>query len=195
MRIYDISQEVFSCEVFEGDPEPKKEQLSDMKSGALYNLTALSMCAHNGTHVDAPYHFFEEGKTIDQIPLDHFVGFCYLARTSDKIDAREAEEIMRKAIAANAGERIVLAGDLTVTAPAARVFAEYKIKLIGNESQTVGPIDAPMEVHKILLGNDIVLLEGIRLDGIEEGRYFLNAAPLNLSSSDGSPCRAILIGE
>ena len=65
--------------------------------------------------------------------------------------------------------------------------------LFGNESQTVGPEDAPMEVHLILLGANIILLEGIRLENVEKGVYFLNAAPLNLSSADGAPCRAVLI--
>ncbi|MBQ8931637.1 MAG: cyclase, partial [Ruminiclostridium sp.] len=67
------------------------------------------------------------------------------------------------------------------------------ILLLGNEPQTVGPQNAPMEVHLILLGADVVLLEGIRLSEVNEGVYFLNAAPLNLSGSDGSPCRAVLI--
>ena len=75
------------------------------------------------------------------------------------------------------------------------VFAGGNICLIGNEGQTVGPEDAPMEVHKLLLGRNIVLLEGIVLKGIPEGRYFLSAAPLNLSGSDGAPCRAYLIEE
>ena len=53
--------------------------------------------------------------------------------------------------------------------------------------------NAPMEVHLILLGANAVLLEGIRLSEVSEGVYFLNAAPLNLSGADGSPCRAVLI--
>ena len=73
------------------------------------------------------------------------------------------------------------------------MFAESNILLLGNESQTVGPENAPMEVHFILLGAGAVLLEGIRLAEVSEGVYFLNAAPLNLSGADGSPCRAILI--
>ena len=73
------------------------------------------------------------------------------------------------------------------------MFAESNILLLGNESQTVGPENAPMEVHLILLGTGAVLLEGIRLAEVSEGVYFLNAAPLNLSGSDGSPCRAVLI--
>ncbi|WP_242843633.1 hypothetical protein [Ruminococcus bicirculans (ex Wegman et al. 2014)] len=73
------------------------------------------------------------------------------------------------------------------------MFTESNILLLGNESQTVGPENAPMEVHLILLGAGTVLLEGIRLAEVSEGVYFLNAAPLNLSGADGSPCRAILI--
>ena len=65
--------------------------------------------------------------------------------------------------------------------------------MIGNESQTIGPIDAPMEVHLVLLGKEVVLLEGIRLNNIKEGVYFLNTAPINLNGCDGAPCRAILI--
>ncbi|MBR4879284.1 MAG: cyclase, partial [Clostridia bacterium] len=64
---------------------------------------------------------------------------------------------------------------------------------IGNEGVSVGPENAPMAVHKILLSQGITLLEGILLDGVSEGKYFLSAAPLNLKGSDGSPCRAYLI--
>ena len=80
-----------------------------------------------------------------------------------------------------------------MTADAARVFAKAGILLIGNESQTVGPEDAPMEVHLILLGAETVLLEGIVLTDVPEGKYFLNAAPLNLGGCDGAPCRAYLM--
>ena len=77
MKIYDISQEVFSCKVFPGDPAPKKETLLKIAQGDKCNLTAFSMCAHNGTHVDAPYHFCLEGSTISEVPLE--VGGCAYA--------------------------------------------------------------------------------------------------------------------
>jgi arylformamidase len=92
-----------------------------------------------------------------------------------------------------AAKRILIKGDAVVSPEAARVFAANRILLLGNEAQSVGPEDAPMEVHLILLGAQVVLLEGIRLDAISEGVYFLSAAPLNLSGADGSPCRALLI--
>ena len=80
-----------------------------------------------------------------------------------------------------------------VTEAAAKVFAEQGVLLIGNESQTVGPENAPMAVHLILLGAGVVLLEGIRLGNVPEGVYLLSAAPLNLGGSDGAPCRAVLM--
>ena len=115
MRIYDISQEVFGCNVFPGDSAPEKEILSVIAKDSPCNLSAFRMCAHNGTHVDAPYHFLQKGKTIDQVELN------------------------------------------------------------------------------TLLGAEIVLLEGICLDRVPEGCYFLNATPINLGDGDGAPCRAILV--
>ena len=74
-----------------------------------------------------------------------------------------------------------------------RVLLFFKLIIIGIVIYSVGPENTPMEVHRILLGAGIVLLEGIRLAAVSEGVYFLNAAPLNLSGADGSPCRAVLI--
>ena len=192
-KIIDISQEIFSCKVFPGDPAPKNTQLLSIKNGDVCNLTQLSMCAHNGTHADAPFHFLNDGKTIDQLGLVPFVGDCFVARHDGNVTAADAAGIMEKAKSAGAAERILIAGKATVTAEAARIFAEEGIKLLGNESQTVGPEDAPKEVHLILLGAEVVLLEGIVLDDVDEGRYFLSAAPLNLGGCDGAPCRAYLI--
>ena len=92
-----------------------------------------------------------------------------------------------------AAKRILIKGDAEVSSESAKVFAASNMFLLGNESQTVGPEKAPMEVHRILLGAGVVLLEGIRLAEVSQGVYFLNAAPLNLSGGDGSPCRAVLI--
>lgn len=195
MKIYDISQEVFGCQVYPGDPTPKKRVISSMEKGDLYNLTAFSMCAHNGTHIYAPFHFIKDGKTVDSVSLDTFIGMAYVAEYNGIVSADDATEILEKAKKQNseAAKRILIKGDAEVSAEAAKVFAESNILLLGNESQTVGPENAPMEVHLILLGAGAVLLEGIRLAEVSEGVYFLNAAPLNLSGADGSPCRAILI--
>lgn len=191
MRIIDISQEVLSCKVYPGDPAPCGERIKKMEDGEVYNLSRFSMCAHNGTHIDAPYHFIRDGKTVDEIPGESFVGNCYVCRHDGFIEAEDATDILHKA--ADAWERILIAGKATVTAEAAKVFAEAGVKLIGNESQTVGPEDAPMEVHLILLGAGVVLLEGIVLKDVAEGKYFLSAMPLCLAGFDGAPCRAYLI--
>ncbi len=190
MKIYDISQEVFSCAVYPGDPKPERQVLSAMEAGAVYNLTAFSMCAHNGTHIDAPFHFLGDGKTVEEMELSIFVGNCFVARQDGNVSGGDAKEILQKA---GGAERILLAGNATVTAEAADVFAESGIKLLGNEGQSVGPEDAPMQVHLILLGRGIALLEGVVLKNVPERHYFLSAAPLKLAGADGAPCRAYLI--
>ena len=188
MKIHDISQEIFNCQVYPGDPIPEKKTLCSMEKGDVYNLTAFSMCAHNGTHIDAPFHFIKDGKTVDSISLDIFIGMAYVVEHHGIVSGEDAAKILEKAKNQNlqAAKRILIKGD-------AEVFAEDGILLLGNESQTVGPENAPMEVHLILLGANVVLLEGIRLSEVSEGCYFLNAVPLNLSGADGSPCRAVLI--
>ncbi len=195
MKIYDISQELFSCVVFPGDPAPIRERLSCMEEGALYNLTALSLCAHNGTHIDAPYHFIKEGKTVEQLSLSKMVGWAYVTQEKGLLSAEDAHRILQDATNAHpeAAKRILLGGKVTVTEEAARIFAKAEIDLLGNESQTVGPEDAPMQVHLTLLEREIVLLEGIRLGSVPTGVYLLSAAPISLAGSDGAPCRAILI--
>lgn len=191
--IIDISQEIFSCKVYPGDPVPEMKRIQSTGQGDICNLTAFSMCAHNGTHVDAPFHFIQNGDTVDKLGLEPFAGDCYVARHERNVTAEDAIAILKKARLAGAPERILIAGNATVTADAARIFAQSKIKLLGNESQTVGPEDAPKEVHLILLGAGIVLLEGIVLTDVVDGRYLLSAAPLNLAGCDGAPCRAFLM--
>lgn len=195
MKIYDISQEVFNCAVYPGDPQPIREVKLKISEGAICNLTAFEMCAHNGTHVDAPYHFIDGEETIDRVPLDKFIGYAYVAEHDGDITAEVAERILKDAKNADslASERILVKGNAVMTKEGAEVFAKAGIKLFGNESQTVGPLDAPMEVHLIMLGAKIVLLEGVRLGEVPIGVYLLNAAPINLGGSDGAPCRAVLM--
>ena len=192
MKIYDISQEVFSCKVFPGDPAPERDVLCSIEDGEFYNLTAFYMCAHNGTHVDAPFHFVRDGKTIDEVGLEPFVGSAYVAEHEGVVTAEDAKFMLQKA-EGDAAKRLLIKGDAEVSLEAAEVFAKAGLLLVGNESQTVGPEDAPMAVHLVLLKAGVALLEGIRLEQVPEGTYLLNAAPLNLGGADGAPCRAVLI--
>ena len=195
MKIYDISQEVFSCVVFPGDPAPEKKQVLSVENGDVCNLTAFSMCAHNGTHVDAPYHFLKDGKTVDNLDLNRLVGYAYVTEESGVITSELALEILEKAKCINeeAAKRILIKGKATVSDEAAVTFAENGIYLLGNESQTVGDENAPLKAHLALLSKEVVLLEGVRLSHVAEGAYLLNAAPINLGGCDGAPTRAILI--
>ena len=95
--IIDISQEILSCQVYPGDPRPKAEKLMDMDKGDLYSLTALSMCVHNGTHIDAPAHFIKGGKTVDMLPLQAFIGPCWLAEHKGNMTG-EANEILNECL-------------------------------------------------------------------------------------------------
>lgn len=195
MKLYDISQEVFGCRVYPGDPAPEKKLLQSMEMGGAYNLTAFSMCAHNGTHVDAPRHFIRDGRAVDEMPLETFVGMAYVTEQCGVVSGETAAKILEMAReqCPEAAGRILLKGDVEVSLEAAEVFAAAGILLLGNESQTVGPPDAPMAVHLALLGAGVALLEGICLADVPVGVYYLNAAPLKLAGADGSPCRAVLV--
>ena len=195
MKIYDISQEVFTCAVFPGDPAPKKETICSIDKGDVCNLTAFSMCAHNGTHVDAPFHFLNNGKTVEQMELSKLIGYAYVVEHSGELTSEDAEKIFfeAKEKCEAASKKILIKGKAWISNEAADFFASQQIDLIGNESQTVGPEDAPMYAHKALLSKEIVLLEGIRLSQVSEGVYLLFSAPLSLLESDGAPVRAVLV--
>ena len=197
MKIYDISQELYSSVVFPGDPSPQAKQLASMEEGSPYNLTLISMCAHNGTHIDAPKHFINEGKGIDEIDLESVVGKCFVYQTSGLISEQEALLILDKARAVDeeCAKRILIKGDAALSLEGAKAIKD-KVLLFGNESQTIGPereMTVVAEIHRILLKSGVVLLEGVRLGSVSEGEYLLFAAPISLKGGDGSPCRAVLI--
>mgnify|MGYP003298216031 CR=1 FL=1 len=195
MKVYDITQELLGCSVYPGDPAPQRTVMQSMEDGALYNLSGFQMCAHNGTHIDAPAHFLKDGRTVDEIAIEAFVGMAYVVQHDGIVSADDASFMLRKAREADdrAARRIIIKGSAEVSLEAAEVFTRADLLLLGNESQSVGPEDAPMAVHKALLSRDIVLLEGIRLSSVPEGVYLLSAAPLNIAGAEGSPCRAVLI--
>lgn len=195
MRIIDISQPILGCRIYPGDPIPRVNRICSTENGDLYNLTEFFMCAHNGTHIDAPFHFLPRGDTVDAVPLHKTVGYAFVANFEGSVNAEDAAGIIRLAESAcpDGAKRILIKGNAVVTQQAAEVFAKKGLLLLGNESQTVGPEDSPMAVHKILLETGTVLLEGIVLDEAKAGSYLLCAAPLNLNGADGAPCRAVLI--
>ena len=195
MKIIDISREIFSTPVYPGDPVPQKRLVSSMEKGASYNLSLLTMGVHNATHVDAPKHFLADGSTVEQLPLEAVVGEVFVAEHEGEVKERDAWEILRKAkaISNECAKRLLIKGEATVTEEAASVFAKEGLLLVGNESQSVGPLLSPMRVHKILLSAQTVLLEGVDLREAREGRFLLSAAPILLAGCEGAPCRALLL--
>ncbi len=149
-------------------------------------MTRLTLSAHNATHLDAPYHFIDEGKTIEQLDLHRCIGPCRVVDPSH-LSMDELETFL------SACKRILFKGDTVITMELAQLFNRHQLLLIGVEGQSVGPEDAPMAVHLELLREEVVLLEGLVLSEVPEGAYFLSAAPLKLGGSDGAPCRAVLL--
>ncbi len=188
MRVYDISQEVFSCAVYEGDISPTCDRVKDYVKGDVYALSNFTMCAHNGTHIDAPRHFIDGGDTVDKIPLECFIGKCRVSTVSGDVTADTFSAILR-----DGDERLCLRGDAIITEDGADYLIKRGIKLIGVEGQSVSDPDAPMRVHTVLLRAGVMILEGLRLSDVPDGEYFLFSAPLNLGGCEGAPCRAVLI--
>jgi arylformamidase len=185
MKIIDITQEVFTARIYPGDTPPSRKRARQMPDDE-YNLTDIAMCVHNGTHVDAPLHFIENGAAIDALPLDIFFGPCAVAQFSGSVSARD--------VASFSGyERLLIKGDAEITLEAAQAIAASGIKLLGVENQSVGPANTPMETHLILLGKSVALLEGLDLQNTEPGEYILSALPLKLGGCEGAPARAVLI--
>ena len=141
MKIYDISQEVFSCAVYPGDPKPEKQVLCATERGDLYNLTAFSMCAHNGTHIDAPFHFLGDGKTVDRMDLGSFVGECYVARHEGAVTDADALDILFETVSATA--TVGLTRDLTPYLNAAGKMVIIGTMYLGR----VGPISLALALN------------------------------------------------
>ena len=178
MKIYDISRDIFSTPVYPGDTAPAFVRVREIGKGSECNLTDFSMCAHNATHVDAPCHFVDGGKTVEEIPLSACVGEAEVIFFSD------TEKIKKSAL-----KRILLKNCGGIDTELAHCLADKGVMLVGLEAQSVGDAD----VHRILLSRGVVLLEGINLEDVPCGKYLLSAAPIKLGGSDGAPCRALLI--
>lgn len=188
MRFYDITRELFSTPVYPGDPIPQMERILELKKGDACNLTYLKLCAHNATHMDAPRHFLEMGASIEMLPLEQVMGQCHVLEFNGTLSGEQAWGLTE-----GKGRKILWKGNTIFTEEAAESFARRGLELVGVERQTVGNGDSIEAVHKILLGAGMAILEGLDLEAIREGDYFLCAQPLKLAGLDGAPCRAVLI--
>ncbi len=210
LRLIDLSHPLADGQLsFPDDPGLRVETCGTLDSPG-YNLTQISMSTHQGTHLDAPYHFFDDGKTVDRIPLDRFYGPACLVdlapsenlppktpitvemlRPHEEKFQRGAKVIYRTGWdrAFNTPEYFI---DFpTLTLDAARWIAARQVDLLGMDTPT--PSQQWKECHQILLGHEaeIVLVEGLaHLDRLPE-RFTFIGFPLNLQGRDGSPIRAV----
>lgn len=192
MKYYDITQELFTSNVYPGDKAPMYRRISDMADGASCNITELEINAHNGTHVDAPRHFVRDGITIDELPLETLIGPCEVVTFAHPV---EREDLANLNLAERGVKRLLCKGGVCLTMSGAEYLSECGILLIGVETQSIAPVDAPMAVHVEVLSHGIIALEGLVLTDVPDGSYTLFAAPLKLGGSDGAPCRAVLMAE
>jgi arylformamidase len=211
MQTYDISLTVSpSLPVWPGDPSIEFERTSEIEKGDIANVTRMNMGVHTGTHVDAPFHFLG-GKTptVEKLSLKTLTGRAYVLHLPDEIDAidRKILEAMdvpprtRRLLFRTRNSkkwadpsRIFNKDFVAVTADGAEFLVEHGVKLVGVDYLSVAPFDIPRPTHEILLKAGVVIVEGLDLSQISQGRYALYCLPLKLAGCDGAPARAILIG-
>lgn len=193
--------------VYEGDAPMKFDFLKDMRRGDGFTLSAYSMGAHSGTHVDAPMHFVRDGASIDQLALDPFIGPARVIDIPDAVQSIDAAELNRHQW--RGAERVLfrtrssLRGwmssstfhrDFAYIAPdAAQLLADAGVKLVGIDYISAEQFGAPAPLtHRTLLGRGIPIVEGLLLTGVPAGDYDLIVLPIKVGAHEGAPARAIV---
>jgi arylformamidase len=173
------------------------------------NESALSFNTHTGTHIDMPYHFLKNGKRMRDIPLDRFMGKAFIAEYKGDGDISQTflERIpiprdcsillfKTKNSSYDIGQGVFRKDYIALSPEGVEWIRAKGIRLVGIDSLSIQSFDDKSnETHKILLENDILILEGLNLKDIEEGIYTLIVLPLNIPEAEGSPARAILVEE
>lgn len=211
-RLVDLSHPLEHDQInFSLDPKISVVAFNTIASTG-YNITQISMSTHQGTHLDVPFHFFDDGKTLDQMALERFYGPAVLVDlapgstlppqipiTLEMLSEHEsafrpgAKVIYRTGWDRMFGQPEYLSHFPTLTLQAAQWIASRRISLLGMDTPT--PSTDWKEVHWTLLGKDaeIVIVEGLtNLDQLPQ-RFTLAAFPLNIKGRDGSPIRAVAI--
>ena len=204
MNIIDISQELHpGMFVYPGDPHFASLEVRSFHLGHQCEVSELTIGSHCGTHVDAPLHMIQGGDALESIPLEAFYGPCRVIT----LPAAVISEKMLVELDVQEGERILLRTDpkgelqgpdrfnpAVLSVRAGQYLAEKRISLLGIDSPTVENMElCDGEIHRTLMLADVAILEGLRLDNVEDGEYILCAFPLSMKGENGSPCRAVLI--
>ncbi len=194
--------------VYPGDPQPRFSWPGwRMDKGDPASVGSFSGGLHHGTHVDAPWHFIQEGKRLDQVPLDRWVGPCWVADLTAEPECVDATALDRAEIPAGT-RRLLLktrngATDywhepwnpnfIYIHRTAADWCVARGLWAIGLDYLTIDPPGEPaFPAHVTLLSHEVVIIENLRLRDVSSGPYELIAAPVNLQGVDGGWCRALL---
>ncbi|BBI35034.1 cyclase family protein [Cohnella abietis] len=210
-KIVDLSMDIYhGAPTFAWDPKCAVIVHNTVESIG-YNISQLSMSTHQGTHLDAPFHFIDDGKTVEQLDLQACIGEAILVDLSYKQPKEPitVEDFALYEDRMTEGARVIYRTDWHKQFPNSHYFSDFpfmtielaewlasrKISLIGMDVPTPNPTDYS-PVHHILLGADIVILEGLaNLGDIGTNEFFLMAAPLRIRGRDGSPVRALAMLE
>jgi arylformamidase len=193
--------------VYEGDAPMRFEFLKDMRKGDVLTLSAYSLGAHSGTHVDAPMHFVREGASIDRVALERFIGPARVIEIPDSIQAIDAAELGRHEW--RGAERVLFRTrssthgwltspsfhrDFAYIAPdAAQLLADANVQLVGVDYLSAEQFGASApRTHQILLGKGIPIVEGLALAGVRGGDYDMIVLPMKVGGHEGAPARAVL---
>jgi arylformamidase len=209
MHIYDISLTLTSdLPVWPGDPRVCVERVTEIGPESSANVSRLAMSAHSGTHVDAPLHFLDKGASVDRIPLKNLTGRAYLVHLP-QVDTITAEVLAAANIPTRTRRVLFKTRNsqhwskksnefqtdyVGLSEDGARFLIKKGVKLVGIDYLSIAPYDDVDPTHKTLLKAAVVVLEGLDLSKVSQGRYMLYCLPLKLGGAEGAPARAILIG-
>jgi len=209
MRTYDITLSVSpDMPIWPGDSPTELYRSTKESGGGVVNVSRLSMSAHAGTHVDAPDHFLNNGKTIEQLSLEVLVGRAYVLHlpeanliTASILEKSEIPPRTRRILFKTRNseywarkEKVFQTEFVALSADAAELLVERNVKLVGIDYLSIAPYKKGRPVHETLLKAGVVVVEGLDLSQVSQGRYTLHCLPLKLAGSDGAPVRAILVG-
>ncbi len=191
MEIIDITKGIFTADIYPGDPEPSRQNFQSIENGDGCNLNGFFACCHAGTHADAPLHFVEGGKSIDEMNMAPFIGPCKVIDVPEgPITGEYVENNFPKGC-----RRLLIKseGKAYFLDHGAQEAVNNGYLLIGTDALSVGTSGNQIAPHKAFLSRDVALLEGLDLTHVKTGNYFLLAQPLKLEGLEAAPVRALLI--
>lgn len=206
MKIYDISRSICKGEaIYPGNLAPVLERVRNFKKDGS-NLSALSLGLHTASHLDAPFHYLKNGRTVDKLPLEKCVGWCRVINfenVKQEIGEREVKNIKPRADeiillktknSKQKNSRHFNKNFVYINEEAANMLVKIKIKAVGIDGHSIRKFRLkPDVVHPLLLRAGILIYEGLNLKNIKAGRYFFIGLPLKIKEAEASPVRAILI--